>query len=109
MSDKRTEHMQSRYNHQKSLRKTADEFGVSKSTIHRKVKGNNMPLDKSGSKTSVGKNIKTEMKAGKPKKQAIAIAYNTAGKSKKPKIKTPAPAPSINKKPVSNPFKKKSI
>ncbi len=35
-----------------------------------------MPLDKSGSKESVGKNIKAEMKAGKPKKQAIAIALN---------------------------------
>lgn len=35
-----------------------------------------MPLDKSGTEASVGKNIKTEMKAGKPKKQAIAIALN---------------------------------
>jgi len=36
-----------------------------------------MPLDKSGSAAAVGKNIKTEMKAGKPKKQAVAIALNT--------------------------------
>jgi len=36
-----------------------------------------MPLDKSGSKESVGKNIKAEVKAGKPKKQALAIALNT--------------------------------
>lgn len=35
-----------------------------------------MPLDKSGSKKSVGINIKKEMKAGKPKKQAVAIALN---------------------------------
>jgi hypothetical protein len=35
-----------------------------------------MPLDKSGTEASVGKNIKAEMKAGKPKKQAIAIALN---------------------------------
>ena len=35
-----------------------------------------MPLDKSGSKKSVGVNIKKEMKAGKPKKQAVAIALN---------------------------------
>jgi hypothetical protein len=35
-----------------------------------------MPLDKSGSEKSVGKNIKAEMKAGKGKKQAIAIALN---------------------------------
>ena len=36
-----------------------------------------MPLDKSGSAESVGKNIKAEEKAGKPKKQAVAIALNT--------------------------------
>jgi len=35
-----------------------------------------MPLDKSGSAASVGKNIKTEEKAGRPKKQAVAIALN---------------------------------
>ena len=35
-----------------------------------------MPLDRSGSAASVGKNIKAEMKAGKPKKQAVAIALN---------------------------------
>ena len=35
-----------------------------------------MPLDKSGSAQSVGKNIKTEEAAGKPKKQAIAIALS---------------------------------
>jgi hypothetical protein len=35
-----------------------------------------MPLDKSGTEASVGRNIKTEMKAGKPKKQAVAIALN---------------------------------
>lgn len=35
-----------------------------------------MPLDKSGSKASVGNNIKTEMAAGKPQKQAEAIALS---------------------------------
>ena len=35
-----------------------------------------MPLDKSGSAASVGKNIKAEEKAGKGKKQATAIALN---------------------------------
>jgi hypothetical protein len=35
-----------------------------------------MPLDKSGSAQSVGKNIKAEVKAGKPKKQAVAIALS---------------------------------
>lgn len=46
-----------------------------------------MPLDKSKSKKSVGKNIKTEEAAGKPKDQAIAIALSVAGKSKKKKKK----------------------
>ena len=41
-----------------------------------------MPLDKSGSKASVGSNIKTEMKAGKPQKQAIAIALSVARKAR---------------------------
>ena len=37
-------------------------------------------LDKSGSAASVGKNIKIEEKAGKPKKQALAIALNVERK-----------------------------
>lgn len=36
-----------------------------------------MPLIKSGSKKAVGANIEREMRAGKPQKQAIAIALNT--------------------------------
>ncbi|WP_286882104.1 MULTISPECIES: hypothetical protein [unclassified Cupriavidus] len=47
-----------------------------------------MPLDKSGSKASVGKNIKTEEAAGKPRKQAIAIALNTQREAKKSPAKT---------------------
>jgi hypothetical protein len=39
-----------------------------------------MPLVKSGSAEAVGKNIKKEMKAGKPKKQAVAIALATERK-----------------------------
>lgn len=35
-----------------------------------------MPLDTSGSKSSIGRNIKTELAAGKPRKQAIAIALS---------------------------------
>ena len=42
-----------------------------------------MPLVKSGSPEAVGKNIKTEMKAGKPQKQAVAIALSIAKKAKK--------------------------
>ena len=36
-----------------------------------------MPLIKSKSKTAVGRNIKTEMAAGRPQKQAVAIALST--------------------------------
>jgi len=36
-----------------------------------------MPLDKSGTKAAIGKNIKAEEAAGKPRKQAIAIALET--------------------------------
>lgn len=43
-----------------------------------------MPPKKGRSKNVVGENIATEMKAGKPKDQAIAIAMSKAGK-KKPK------------------------
>lgn len=36
-----------------------------------------MPLIKSASKKAVGPNIKREMAAGKPQRQAVAIALNT--------------------------------
>lgn len=40
-----------------------------------------MPLKKSKSKKAISSNIKTEMEAGKPQKQAVAIALNTARKA----------------------------
>ena len=46
-----------------------------------------MPLKKGSSKRAVSANIRTEMKAGKPQKQAIAIAMSKAGKSNKGKKK----------------------
>ena len=42
-----------------------------------------MPLKKGSSKKRIQQNIKTEMHAGKPQKQAVAIAYAKAGKSRK--------------------------
>jgi hypothetical protein len=44
-----------------------------------------MPLDKSGSKASVGTNIRREMDEGKPQKQAVAIALDVARRAKRAK------------------------
>lgn len=42
-----------------------------------------MPLKKGKSKKAISANIRTEMRAGKPQKQAIAIAYSKARKKKR--------------------------
>ena len=44
-----------------------------------------MPLMKSASKKAVGENIKREEAAGKPKKQAVAIALSTQREAAKGK------------------------
>jgi hypothetical protein len=54
-------------------------------TVKTIIKEKQMPLKKSASKKAVGKNIEAEMKAGKPQKQAVAIALNVQREAKKAK------------------------
>jgi len=46
-----------------------------------------MPLKTGKSKAVISENIATEVRSGKPVKQAAAIAYSKASKSKSPKKK----------------------
>ncbi len=55
-----------------------------------------MPLVKGKSKSAMSRNIETEMAAGKPQKQAVAIAYSVAGKSKKKRKGRKAPEHTTN-------------
>jgi hypothetical protein len=43
-----------------------------------------MPLVKSPTKTAFRKNVKAEVAAGKPQKQAVAIAYSVQRKAAAP-------------------------
>lgn len=40
-----------------------------------------MPLKKGYGKKAISQNIRTEIKAGRPQKQAVAIAYSVARKA----------------------------
>ena len=55
-----------------------------------------MPIKKGYSKKTVGENIRREIKSGRPKKQAIAIALDTARAAAK-KAKKPTKAPKRKK------------
>jgi hypothetical protein len=57
-----------------------------------------MPLKSGKGKAVVSANIKTEMKAGKPQAQAVAISLKKAGMSNKPAMKSA---------PMAKPMKKK--
>ena len=70
-----------------------------------------MPLKKGSSKKTISSNIKKEMSAGKPRKprkQAIAIALNTAKPKKAAKggsIKAKKPARIVKKRDGNRPVK----
>lgn len=56
-----------------------------------------MPLAKGRSKKAFSKNVATEVRAGKPQKQAVAIAFSVARKSKKSPPKSDSPLAEILK------------
>jgi hypothetical protein len=63
------------------------EIKPSRALLRSTFRSKAMPLTKSVKKSAVSKNIETEMKAGKPQKQAVAIALNVQREAKKTKAK----------------------
>ena len=49
--------------------------------VHNHMETINMPLKKGYGEHTIAKNIKTEMKAGVPQRQAVAIALDVARKA----------------------------
>ncbi len=92
MTDKRTDHIKARYGAHGSLRKTSNEFGVGKSTIHRKVKMATPEQNTSKAMRMIVHAPKVKQAKGTPAKATL---------------KSPLPAPSINKPATANPYKKK--
>lgn len=56
-----------------------------------------MPLKKSTTKKAFGENIATEMRAGKPQKQAVAIAYSVKREAQKTERKSSVKGRPANK------------